>query len=41
MVLEETVVFEGYAADPTEDSAFHEVVGVGAEAVNDVCEELR
>lgn len=41
MVLEEAVVFECYAADAAEDGAFHEVVGVGAEAVDDVCGGLR
>ena len=36
VVLEEAVVLEGDAADAAEDGAAHEVVGVGAEAVDDV-----
>ena len=41
MVLEEKVVFESYAANAAEDGAFHKVVGVGAEAIDDVWEEVR
>lgn len=41
MVLEETIVFECYAADAAEDGAFHKVVGVGAKAIDDVCGRLR
>lgn len=40
VVLEEAVVFECDAADTAEDGASHEVVGVGAEAVDNVCEKL-
>lgn len=36
MVLEEQVVFVSRSANTTEDIAFHEVIDVRAEAVNDV-----
>lgn len=35
-MLEQAVVFEGNAADTTEDSALHEMFGIAPEAINDI-----